>query len=90
MLTLCRAKARRTRRRAAAVSSLLRLLVRVSVGSRGVSMGGFTVFVSRGGMLLGVFMLTDIVKMGRLKVMMRSGLMVSGRLEVMLARRMLC
>jgi len=53
-------------------------------------MGGFTVLVSRGGMLLGVFMLTDIVKMGRLKVMMRSGLMVSGRLEVMLARRMLC
>jgi hypothetical protein len=40
-------------------------------------------------MFLGVFVLVDIVKMGRLVVMMRGGVMVSGRLVVMLTRRML-
>ena len=46
--------------------------------------------MSGGRVLLGVFVFTDIVKMRRLKVMMRGGLMVSGRLVVMLTRRMLC
>ena len=47
------------------------------------------VFLSRGCMLLGVVVLAEIVMVGRLMVMMRSGVMVSGRLVVMLARRML-
>ena len=46
-------------------------------------------FVSRGCMLLGVFVPADIVKIGRLGVVMRGSVMVPGRLEVMLARRML-
>lgn len=40
-------------------------------------------------MLLGCFVLTGIVKMSRLVMMMRGGVMVSGRLVVMLTRRML-
>jgi hypothetical protein len=40
-------------------------------------------------MFLGVFVLADIVKVGRLVVMMRGGVMVSGRLVVMLTCRML-
>jgi hypothetical protein len=40
-------------------------------------------------MLLGVIVLTDFVKMRRLVVMMRGGVMVSRRLMVMLTRRML-
>jgi hypothetical protein len=46
-------------------------------------------FVSRGCVLLGVFVLANIVKVGRLVVMMRGGVMVNGRLVVMLTRRML-
>ena len=46
-------------------------------------------FESRGCMLLGFVVVADIVMMGRLMVMMRGGVMVSGRLVVMLARRML-
>jgi hypothetical protein len=45
--------------------------------------------VSCGGVLLGFVVLADIVMMGRLMVMMRGSVMVSGRLVVMLARRML-
>ena len=50
--------------------------------------GHLAVLVSRGGVLLGVFMLTEIVMMGRLMVMMRGSVMVSGRLMVMLTSRM--
>ena len=46
-------------------------------------------FVSRSCMFLGVFVLADIVKVGRLVVIMRGGVMVSGRLVVMLTCRML-
>ncbi len=44
---------------------------------------------SRGCMLLGIFVLTEIVMMGGLMVMMRGGVVVSGRLVVRLTRRML-
>jgi hypothetical protein len=58
--------------------------MRMSVGSRGVFVGVRAVFVSRGCVRLGVFVLADIVKMGRLMVMVSRGVVVSGRLEVML------
>jgi hypothetical protein len=45
-------------------------------------------FVSRGCVHLGLVVLAEIVMVGRLMVMMRGGMMVSGRLVVMLARRM--
>jgi hypothetical protein len=47
------------------------------------------VFVCRGCVLLGFVMLAEIVMMGRLMVMMRRGVMVTGRLMVMFASRML-
>jgi len=51
--------------------------------------GELAMFESRDCVLLGVVVLAEIVMVGRLMVMMRSGVMVSGRLVVMLARRML-
>jgi hypothetical protein len=51
--------------------------------------GKLAMFESRSGVLLRLFVLAEIVMMGRLMVMMRSGMVVSGRLVVMLARRML-
>jgi hypothetical protein len=61
----------------------------MTVGSRGMLVGELAMFVSRGSVLLGVFVLAEIVMMGRLMVMMRGGMMVSGRLVVRLTRRML-
>jgi hypothetical protein len=61
----------------------------MTVGSRGMSVGELTMFVSRGCVLLGLFVLTLIVMMGRLMVMMRGGVMMRGRLMVRLTRRML-
>jgi hypothetical protein len=61
----------------------------MTVGCRGEFVTGLAMFVSRGCVLLGLFVLTLIVMMGRLMVMMRGGVMVSGRLVVMLTRRML-
>ena len=52
-------------------------------------MGEFAVFVSRGCVLLGVVVLAEIVMVGCLMVMMRGGVMVSGRLMMMLGRWML-
>ena len=46
-------------------------------------------FDGRSCMLLRLFVLAEIVMMGRLMVMMRGGVVVSGRLMVMLTRRML-
>ena len=66
-----------------------RLFLRMSMSGCGVLVSEFAMLVSRGCMLLGVFVLTDIVMMRRLVVMMRGGVMVSGRLVVMLTRRML-
>ena len=65
------------------------LLVRETVGSRTLLVSELAMFESRGCMLLGFVVLADIVMMGRLMVMMRGGVMVSGRLVVMFARRML-
>jgi hypothetical protein len=61
----------------------------MTVGSRRVFVGGLAMFVSRSGVLLGVFVLAEFVMMVRLMVMMRGGMVVSGRQMVMLARRML-
>ena len=47
------------------------------------------VLVCRGCVLLGFVVLAEIVMVGRFMVMMRGGVMVSGREMVMLARRML-
>lgn len=61
----------------------------MTVGGRGVFVAGLAMFESRGCVLLGVFVLAKIVMMRRLMVMMRGGVVVSGRLMVMLASRML-
>ena len=63
--------------------------LRMTVGSRGMFVGELAMFVGRGCVLLRVFVLAEIVMMGRLMVMMRGGVVVSGRLMVMLTRRML-
>ena len=63
--------------------------VRKTVGGRGVFVGKLAMFMSRGCVLLGVFVLAEIVEMGRLKVMMRGGLVVSGRQMVRFTRRVL-
>ncbi len=62
--------------------------VRMSVGSRGVCVSEFAMFVSRGCVLLGLVVLTEIVVMGSFKMMVRGSLMVKGRPEVMLTSRM--
>jgi hypothetical protein len=46
-------------------------------------------FESRSRVLLRLFVLTEIVKMGRLMAMMRGGVVANGCLMVMLTRRML-
>lgn len=59
------------------------------VGSHGMFVRLFAMFVGRSCVLLGVFVFAEIVMVGRLMVMMRGGVVVSGRLMVMLTRRML-
>jgi hypothetical protein len=61
----------------------------MSDGRRGVFVGKLAMFLSRGCVLLGVFVLAEIVEMGRLKVMMRGGGVVSGCQMVMFTRRVL-
>jgi hypothetical protein len=61
----------------------------MTVGSRGEFVGELAMFESRSCVLLRLFVLAEIVMMGRLMVMMRGGVVLSGRLMVMLARRML-
>ncbi|HEY6433430.1 MAG TPA: hypothetical protein VIZ17_15735 [Acetobacteraceae bacterium] len=56
----------------------------MTVGGRGMFVGKLAMFVCRGCLLLGVFVLAEIVMMGRLMVMMRGGVMVSGGLVMML------
>jgi len=63
--------------------------LRMTVGSRGSFVGNLAMFESRSCVLLRFFVFTEFVMMGRLMVMMRGGVVVSGRLVVMLARRML-
>jgi hypothetical protein len=52
-------------------------------------MGELAMFVSRICVLLRLFVLAEIVMMGRLMVMMRGSMVVSGCPMVMLTRRML-
>jgi hypothetical protein len=59
------------------------------VGSRGLFVGKLAMFMSCGCVLLGVFVLAEIVEMGRLHVMMRGDLVVSGRHMVRFTRRVL-
>ena len=61
----------------------------MTVGSRRMFVGELAMFVSRSRVLLRRFVLAEIVKMSRLEMMMRSGLVVSRRQKVMLTRRML-
>jgi len=61
----------------------------MTVGSGRMFVGELAMFVSRGCVLLRLFVLAEIVKMSRLEMMMRSGLVVSRRQKVMLTRRML-
>ena len=63
--------------------------MRKSVGSRGMFMSKLAMFDSRSCMLLGFFVLVERMVMLGLKMMMRGGVVVSGRQEMMLARRML-
>lgn len=51
--------------------------------------GELAVLMSRGRVFLGLFVLVKIVKMGRLMVMMRGGVVVGSGLKVMLTCRML-
>lgn len=61
----------------------------MTVGSRGAFVGSLAVFESRGCVLLCLCVLAEIVMMRRLMVMMRGSMVVSSRLMVMLASRML-
>ena len=61
----------------------------MTVGSRGLFVGKFAMFESRSCVVLRLLVLAVFVMMGRLMVMMRGGVMVSGRLVVRLTRRML-
>lgn len=63
--------------------------MRVFVSGRGMAVRKLAVFMGRGGVLLRLFVLAEIVMMRRLMMMMRGGVMVSGSVMVMLARRML-
>lgn len=63
--------------------------MRMSVGSRGMFVGELAMLMSRGRVFLGLFVLVKIVKMGRLMVMMRGGVVVGSGLKVMLTWRML-
>jgi uncharacterized membrane protein len=60
------------------------------VSSFCVLVGVLAMFDGRSCVLLGLFMLTNVVMMGRLMVMMRRCMVVSGRIMVMLTRGMLC
>jgi hypothetical protein len=63
--------------------------MRMSVGSRGMFVSKLAMFESRSCVLLGFFGLAERMVMLGLKMMMRGGLVVSGRQEMMLTRRML-
>ena len=61
----------------------------MTVGSRGMFVGKLAMVESRGCVRLRLFVLAEFVMMGRLMVMMRGGMVVSGGVVVMLTRRML-
>ena len=72
-----------------AAAAIPSLFVRVFVSRRGMLVGKLVMFVRRSRVLLCLFMLTEFVMMGRLMVMMRGGVVVSGCVVMMLARWML-
>jgi hypothetical protein len=59
------------------------------VRGRGVFVSVLAIFVRRFGVFLGLFVLAEIMMMGRLMMMMGGGVVISGGLMVMLTRRML-
>jgi len=61
----------------------------MTVGSRGMFVGEFAMFESGSCVLFHLFVLAEIVMMGRLMVMVSCSVVVSGRLMVMLTRWML-
>jgi hypothetical protein len=61
----------------------------MAVRGRRMLVGKLTVFVGRSRVLLRLFVLAEIVVMGRLVMMMRGRMMVSSGVVMMLARRML-
>jgi len=63
--------------------------MRMTVGSRGVFVGKVAMVESRSCVLFRLLVLAEFVMMGRLVVMMRGSVVVSGRLMVMLTRRTL-
>ena len=63
--------------------------LRMTVGSRSMFVRELAMFDGRSCMLLRLFVLAEIVMMGRLMVMVRGSVVVSGRLMVMLTRWML-
>jgi hypothetical protein len=63
--------------------------MRVSVGSSGVFVGKLAMFVSRGCVLLGFFVLAERMVMLGLNMVVRGGVVMSGRREMMFPRRML-
>ena len=65
------------------------LFLRMAVSRIALVVSFFTMFVSRRRMLLRLVVVPLMVMMGRLVVVMRSGVVVSSRLGVMILRRML-
>ena len=59
------------------------------MSGRRVLMRKFAMFFGRRGVILRVFVFAGLMMVGRLMMVMRSGVMVSGSGVVMLARRML-
>jgi hypothetical protein len=59
--------------------------VRVLVRGSGMLMSKLAMFLSGGGVLLRLFVFAEVVKMGRLMMMVRGGVVVSGGGLVMLA-----
>jgi hypothetical protein len=60
----------------------------MGVGGRRMLVGKLVMFVSRSRVFLCLFVFAELVVMGRLNVMMRGGMVVSGGFEVMLTRWM--
>lgn len=60
----------------------------MGLGGRRMLVGKLAMFVSRSRVFLCLFVFAELVMMGRLKVMMRGGMVVCGGFEVMLTRWM--
>ena len=65
--------------RAVSMRNVASLFVRLSVGSRGMFVRELAMLVSRSGVLFGIFVLAERVVMLGLMMMMRRGVVVSGR-----------